>query len=188
MTDNKWCGKFVIFFCLLALCLPVSAETLHGGVSYTEETARQEAFEGVRPLSIVYSVGWESPKYFFDLNEQNDAIAITRTTAKIAGLPVAKCISVIYKDEPQKEYIYRKHIGKKYILSATITEDKNNTSFQRYLTYDRYGHLLSIQFLTDTEGFIYDKNRKIIAKWTNNQGKVIGRNIKMNQKIIYFAQ
>lgn len=184
----KMRGKLVVFFCLLALCMPVSAETLQGGVTYTEKTARQTAFEGVRPLSIVYSVGWESPKYFFDLKAQNDVIGIAKGKSKLCGIPLPFSLySVIYKDEPNKEYIYSKYNGK-YRVLATISGDVNSSYPQKYLKYDRYGHLLTIEFNTGYESFIYDAKGKLIGHWQGNAGKTINNNLKMNQKIIYSAQ
>lgn len=184
----KMRGKLIIFFCLLALCLPVSAQTLQGGVTYTEETARKEAFEGVKPLSIVYSVGWENPKYFFDLKAQNDVMGIAKNNPRLKGIPLPfNLYSVVYKDEPNKEYIYSKYYGK-YRILATITSVNNSAYPQKYLKYDRYGNLLSIEFNTGKESFIYDVNRKLIGHWKGNSGKTIDNNLKINQKIIYSAQ
>lgn len=184
----KMRGKLVIFFCLLALCLPVSAQTLKGGVTYTEETAKKEAFKGVKPLSIVYSVGWENPKYFFDLKAQNDVMGIAKNNPRLKGIPLPFSLySVVYKDEPNKEYIYSKYYGKygKYRVLATITSVNNSTYPQKYLKYDRYGHLLSIEFNTGKESFIYDVNGKLIGHWKGNIGKTMDNNLKINQKIIY---
>lgn len=184
----KMRGKLVIFFCLLALCLPVSAQTLQGGVSYTEETARQEAFEGVKPLSIVYSVGWESPKYFFDLKAQNNVIGIPKSNPRVKGIPLPfSFYSVIYEDEPNKEYIYTKYYDK-YRILATISGDINSPYPQKYLKYDRYGHLLSIEFNTGYESFVYDAKGKLIAHWQGNKGKTVDDKIKIKQNIIYSAQ
>lgn len=184
----KMRGKLVMLFILFTLSLPVYGYTLTGGIEYTEETARQEAFEGVRPLSIVYSVGWENPKYHFDLNAKNDVLAVAKNSTSIRGIPLPfKFYTVIYKDEPNKEYIYSKNLGK-YIVEATITWNTRETYPQKALKYDRYGHLLSIEFNTGIESFVYDVDGKLIAHWKDKNGYTIEHNMKLKQNLKYSAQ
>ncbi len=94
----KMRNKVILLFCLFIIGLPTLAEPLKATISYSEEDARIEAFEGVRTLSIQHSIGWDDPKYFFDLKTQNDVYAIQKTTAKYMKLFPYNMYDVVYKD------------------------------------------------------------------------------------------
>lgn len=185
----KMQGKLILLLCLFMLGLPVLAEPLKATVSYTEENARIEAFEGVRPLSIKYAVSWDEPKYYFDLNAKNDVYAIKETTARFLRIIPFKMVTVIYKDEPMKAYTYEKVNGR-YKLATTDTFDKMPNNTIRSLRYDRDGHLMSVSLSIDLEGtevFIFDADKKPIAHWVGNKGKEFTTNTNMFGKIIYSA-
>lgn len=182
----KMRGKLLVLLCLFLLGLPTLAEPLKGAVTYTEENARIEAFEGVRTLSIEYSVGWNDPKYYFDLNAQNDVYAIQETSAKFMKIIPFKMIDVVYKDEPNKAYTYEKVNGH-YRLLATETFEQLKNGMIRSLKYDRYGHLLSVSLTVDIdreEEFIFDADKKPIGHWVNDKEVYNGQ---MTRKLIYSA-
>lgn len=182
----KMRGKLILLLCLFMLGLPTLAEPLKATVSYTEENARIEAFEGVRPLSIKYAVGWDDPKYYFDLNAKNDVYAIQETTARFLKIIPFKMLDVVYKDELNKAYTYEKVNGH-YRLIATETFEQLKNGTIRSLKYDRDGHLLSVSLTLDLEKeetFVFDENKKIIGHWIDEKEHI---NKTSTRKIIYSA-
>lgn len=186
----KMRGKLILLFCLIMLGLPTLAEPIKGSVTYTEENARIEAFNGVKTLSIDYSVGWDNPKYYFDLKAQNDVLYIQEYKAKFMKLIPFKWLGVVYKDEPNKAYTYEK-INNSYKLVTTETVEQLPNGLIRSLTYSQNGHLMSVSLMVDIdreEEFVFDKNKKTIGHWIGNNGKEITTNTNITRKIIYSAQ
>ena len=182
----KMRGKLILLLCLFMLGLPTLAEPLKATVTYTEENARIEAFEGVRPLSIKYAVSWDDPKYYFDLNAKNDVYAIQETTARFLKIIPFKMIDVVYKDELNKAYTYEKVNGH-YRLLATETSEQLKNGTIRSLKYDGDGHLLSVSLTLDLEKeevFVFDENKKIIGHWIGEKEHIDKTS---TRKIIYSA-
>ena len=186
----KMRGKLILLLCLFMLGLPTLAEPLKATVSYTEENARIEAFEGVRPLSIKYAVGWDDPKYYFDLNAKNDnVVCVEEYTAKFMNLIPFKWVGVLYKDEQKKVYVYEK-TGNTYKLVTTETIEKLPNGLIRSLSYSQDGHLMSISLIFDLERketFVFDENKKTIAHWIGEHGYDIRTKTDITSKIIYSA-
>lgn len=185
----KMRGKLIILLCLFALCVPVFADTLQGNITYTEETARQEAFKGVKQFSGTHIISWDSGKYFLNIEtikNNPQVLCIAKINVKRLGIPMGHAYAISYKDEPNREYIYIRYLGK-YIVKGTTTAMGNGQYPQKFLKYDRYGHLLSIEFNTGLESFIYDKDGNLISYWLGQNGKSIKSVEKMKTKVIYSA-
>lgn len=154
-----------IFLSILFIQIDCFALTLEGGVSYTEETARKEAFEGVykiNPLAIYLA---HEKRYFFDINATSNGKLIGKSKALIFGLIPYHAYHVVYENEPDKEFLYEKRNGK-YQLFATIDMSERNKPYpQRFIKYDKYGHLMNIEFTTGYESFIFDKDGNLLAHW-----------------------
>ena len=178
-------GKLILLLCLFMLGLPTLAEPLKATVTYTEENARIEAFEGVKPLSIKYAVGWDDPKYYFDLNAKNDNIlCIQELNAKLFKIIPFKCISVMYKDEPNKVYTYEKTNNRYKLVTIDTIESLDNGTI-RTLKYSQDGHLLSVGLsISEDEDFVFDENKKIIGHWIDEKEHI---NKTSTRKIIYSA-
>lgn len=171
--------------------LPVFAEPLKATVSYTEEDARIEAFKGVRTLSIQHAVGWDDPKYNFDLSITNDnVLCVQEFKTKFMKVIPFKWVGVVYKDETNRVYTYEK-TNNTYKLVMTETIEKLPNNLIRSLSYSKDGHLMSVSLTVDLESgeeFVFDENKKPIGHWTEDNwigDKEHKNNITRN--LIYFA-
>lgn len=178
----KMRGKLVILFTLLCFCLPCQAVTLHGGVQYTAEQARQEAFDGVKNFDALSVIGVFEPRYYFNLNALNDVLVAAKTKTKLMKVINYELYTVVYKDSPNKEYIYEK--GKeKNKLVATITK----TNY-KHLKYSPNGELLSIEYFAGNDSFLYNPQGKLIGHWKGLAGKDFQYNLRSKMELMYSAQ
>lgn len=181
----KMRGKLVIFFCLLTLCMPVSAQTLQGGVTYTEETARQTAFEGVNKYCPFPNVKAFNRSLFVAAIDNNDVISIQEFNTKLAKAIPFKVTAVIYKDNPNYVYYYEKqNKGYKGLAVEVISGDSYPVKTVKYDA--KTGKLLSVGLTTSPDDdFSFDADGKLLAHWKGNKEIMnkIGK-----RKIIYSAQ
>jgi len=178
----KMRGKLVILFALLCFCLPCQAVTLHGSVQYTAEQARQEAFDGVKNFDALSVIGVFEPRYYFDLNALNDVLVVAKTKTKLMKVINYELYTVVYKDSPNKEYIYEKGKEKNKLVS-TITK----TNY-KHLKYSPNGELLSIEYFAGNDSFLYNPQGELIGHWKGLNGKEFEYNLKSKMEIMYSAQ
>lgn len=178
----KMRGKLIILFTLLCFSLPCQAITLQGGVQYTEEQARQEAFEGVKTFDALSVIGVFEPRYYFNLNVTNDVLVVAKGNVKLLKVINYELYTVVYKDNPNKEYIYEKGKEKNKLVATIIkTNDK-------MIKYSPNGELLSIEYTLGNESFVFNSSGKLIGHWQGSQGKELEHNLDAKIDIMYSAQ
>lgn len=173
-------GKLIVLFCLFALCLPVFADTIKGSVSYTEENARKEAFEGVSQWCPFPNIEAFHRSMFVSTINYDDVLEIQEFHTKLFKTIPYKTIAVIYKNQPNFIYHYSKgRTG--YKGEAVDVIEKNKTI--KY--YSRTGKLLSIAiYLSGDECYVFDNNGKTLAHWIDKKEYYTNA----TRKIIYAAQ
>ena len=173
--------KIILLFIFLLFCLPSQATTLHGGVEYTDQQARQEAFDGVKSFDALSVIGVFEPRYYFNLNALNDVLVVAKTKTKLLKVINYELYTVVYKNNPNKEYIYEKGKEKNKLL-ATITK----TNY-KHLKYSPNGELLSIEYFAGNDSFLYNPQGELIGHWKGLNGKEFEYNLKSKMEIMYYA-
>lgn len=160
-------GLLIALFCLFTLALPTFALTLEGGVSYTEETARVEAFEGVAKfLTFPNTDSFYRSLYVSQINYDN-VLKVLNYKASYFGKPY-KITGIVYKDEPNKMYGYiKKHKGYE-CFCVQVTEGKEYPQKIRNY-YAKTGELMSVGLVTETQEFKYDAEGKLHGYWENGK-------------------
>lgn len=180
--DNAWynCEMKKCWFVFLAivLVLPLCGYTLKGGVTYTVEQARKEAFAGVQyflPKSIIEA-------NMFDPNFKDNVRAIkdniTETPDRFITFFSDESYCIVYKKDLHYEFYYSQdgkltHIGKRTGLNCPTKSYKYNVS----------GNLEEIVLYVSVarkEVYIFDNTGQLTAHWINNKcydlnGKLIKR-------------
>lgn len=158
-------------FALLFIFMPANAYTLKGGVEYTVDSARIVAFDNT-PLSISTK---EFSKYDSDLYYFS---AMDYLNGKITEAVGRKVVPFYTKNNKLSFYgvQYNKDQSKKYYYSPSgkLLKYEVNTFSGSYpyktLAYDTQGKLLNINLVvSNQESFLFDKNKKLIGHWINNQ-------------------
>ena len=169
--------KFVFgFLCFCFWVLPVYSFTLKGGVTFTVESARKEAFADVE-----YSL----PKNIIDANridpnfEDNKVLiknGVKETGDRFIGYFADGGYEIVYKNNLFFEYYYNpdgtlEHIAKREKLSFPLKTYK----------YDLNGKLIRIVFdITYNDSYIFFPNGQLESHWVGDteydiNGKVINQ-------------
>ena len=169
--------KFVFgFLCFCFWVLPVYSFTLKGGVTFTVESARKEAFANVE-----YSL----PKSIIDANridpnfEDNKVLiknGISETGDRYIGYFDDGGYGIVYKKNLFNEYYYNKN----GILEAI--GKRTSTKFPtKCYKYDTNGQLITIILYVDqNNSYTFSPDGQLTSHWINNigydkNGKIIGR-------------
>ena len=149
----------------MILVLPLCGYTLKGGVTYTVEQARKEAFAGVQyflPKSIIKA-------NMFDPNFRDNVRAIkdniTETPDRFITFFSDGAYSIVYKKDLHYEFYYSHdgkltHIGKRTGLNCPTKSYKYNIN----------GDLEIVSlYLSSKESFVFNTKGKLTAHWINNK-------------------
>ena len=180
--DNAWynCEMKKCWFVFLAmiLVLPLCGYTLKGGVTYTVEQARKEAFAGVQyflPKSIIEA-------NMFDPNFKDNVRAIknkiTETPDRFVGYFSDGSYCIVYKKDLHYEFYYNSngkldHVGLRSSLESPTKSYKYNNS----------GNLEAVALIITTKDcYIFNADGTFVAHWINNKcydinGKLILKKI-----------
>ena len=158
--------KLVSIFIVIGIMLsPTYALTLEGGVTYTEETARVAAFDGVyKYLTFPTRESYLRSIYVSNI-DYNKVLRVIDYKASFALVPM-KIIGVIYKDEPNKLYGYVKRPNGYKCFCVQVTEGESYPK-RTCNYYTQSGELMSVGIITETQEFKYDKNGKLLGYWEN---------------------
>lgn len=178
--------KVLIVICVMFIALPsIDALTLEGGVVYTEETAREEAFKNVqmyRPLK-------SSDKYFFYMNITDNAKSVQKIKVTYLKLPCVTRYAVVYQNEPLNVYYYKYKYGVYTLSEYDLFDCKEKEYPHKAIKYSATGDLLTVVFrVSEQEQFIYDKNKKLIAHWVDKKGYFKQKGFKGKRNFIYNAE
>ena len=171
--------KVWILFLVVFLTLPVYAYTLKGGVTYTVESARKEAFADVK-----YSISSRIIKNNkFDPNyEENKKLikqGIVETNDRYITYYSNGQYGIVYKNNLYYEFDYLENgklesVGVRTGLVCPI----------KVFVYDINNKLAEIRLqLSTKESYIFYPNGKLVAHWINGvgydiKGNVIAKTIK----------
>lgn len=160
------------------------AQVLEGHVSYTVETARKVAFEGIEK-KIDAS---QFDKHMQDRNyEENKLATKNKTELKDRSVQIFKgfkipAYAVTYYTNPRYTYYYIKYLNQLAFVDideADTTKDDISFPFKT-LRYDFRGNLIAVGLTTSLEErFLYKSTGKLISHWVggtgyNAKGKKIG--------------
>lgn len=184
IKDLRAKKALLILFCMFALALPCFALTLEGGVEYTEETAREAAFEGVNKYYGYSNTDTFNRSLFIASINYDDVQKVIEYKAKYKGLPL-KLTGIIYKDEPNTVYVYKKQQNgfKGTCIIAYKDINSNTTKSANYDTQS--GKLISVGLITDGEEYKYDVNGKLLGHWTGTQLKSADKRVNAALSILY---
>ncbi len=170
------CSLLVLIFVML----PASAGmVLEGNVSYTEETAREEAFSGVeQKISMEQFKDKIQDKNY---RENKDSFKSEKTFSdrivQYFKIGAIKAYAVTYLEKPEFTYYYSTLINN--LLFVDIGSEMEDFPY-KILRYSYNGELLAVGFyVSEEERFLFDKNRKLLSHWIgkegfNRKGKKIG--------------
>lgn len=168
--------KILVLFSLIILTvLPVYSKTLEGAVTYTVDSARELAFEGI-PRKIETSV-LEGHMQDTDRTENLNALKYgtelkNRNVQLFKGF-IVKAYAVTYNDNPKYTYYYVKSLNQ---LAFTDIDEidilSGDVQFPfRTLRYDLRGKLIAVGiYVSADERFLYKENGKLISHWIGNDG------------------
>lgn len=160
----------ILLFCMLAL--PVNALTLEGGVTYTEETARIEAFKGVSKYCPFENTKDFDRSLYVASIETSNVLNLQEFHAKLFKTIPYNVVAVQYKDNPRLVYYYEKtKHGYNGVAIDIIKQDKDNIKAYKYCA--KTGKLLSVVLVvSDDEEFIYNANQELIAHWIGEKEQI----------------
>lgn len=180
--------KLVLLFCLFAFCVPTLANTLNGAVTYTEETARKEAFKDVYKHCPYPSVDVFNRSIGVTKINEEEVLTLQEFKSKLFGIIPYKTIAVVYKDLPNWIFHYeRNRNGTGSYRGVAVDVITNNRQYPyKVIKYDAMtGKLLSVTLLSMIgDDYVFDKDGKLIGHWQNDK-EIINKNMK--RKVIYSA-
>lgn len=161
---------FIIFFTPMAI-----GASIEGGVSYNVEEAREYVFEG-KPQNVevnqpyILKINNAIERKVYSYNNNNKLIGVT----------------VLYKNEPDKTYIYDAnnrliyveqydksvnvypHRGYRYDMNGTLVLTSLTVSKEEMFRFEPNGRLI----VHSVNGIIYDENGNVIGRGkTVNSGR-----------------
>ena len=160
----------LVFATLFFICMPVNAYTLKGGVEYTVDKARIIAFDNA-PQSINKNEfgAYLNDKFYFSsigYINGNISVAVARKVVPFYDKGKLSFYGVQYDDNPDKKYYYS---PKGKLLKYEINTFKGEYPYKT-MAYDTQGKLLNINLVVSSqESYLFDKNKKLIGHWINNQ-------------------
>ena len=160
----------LVFATLFFICMPVNAYTLKGGVEYTVDKARIVAFDNA-PQNINKNEfgAYLNDKFYFSsigYINGNISVAVARKVVPFYDKGKLSFYGVQYDNDPSKKYYYS---PKGKLLKYEINTFKGEYPYKT-MAYDTQGKLLNINLVvSDHESFLFDKNKKLIGHWLNNQ-------------------
>ena len=165
--------KVWILFLVVFLTLPVYAYTLKGGVTYTVESARKEAFADVK-----YSISSRIIKNNkFDPNyEENKKLikqGIVETNDRYIAYFAKGGYEIVYKNNLFIEYYYDQngileHLAKRESLNFPLKKQKYNLD----------GKLIRIVLaVSENNSYIFFPNGQLESHWLNNKEYDLNGNV-----------
>ena len=168
----------------LSLILPVGATVLEGQVSYTVESARKIAFEGIErsidPARLESHM--QDPDYKENKQVMKGKMQLNNRSVQVFKGFVVPAYAVTYYDNPRYTYYYIKCLNQLAFVDideVDVTKEPVQFPFKTY-RYDFKGRLLAVGLTTSVdERFLYKSNGKLISHWVGNigynaKGKKIG--------------
>ncbi len=149
------------------------ANELQGQITYTEQSARIEAFRDIaryvpKEMFKDYLKDKYAKENYNNLKNKNYTI-LNEPKRNINPFYVLNNIvlySVEYEDDINKKYYYNP-MG--HLVKFEINDYGGSYPY-RAIAYDKKGKVINITFIvSETESFTFDKNEKLIGHWYDNQ-------------------
>ena len=171
--------KKIIIFIFLAVffALQACSETvLEGKITYTVESARKLAFDGI-PRTIPHE---QIDSYMQDRDRKDNIDALkngadleNRSVQLFKGM-IFKAYAVTYYDNPKYTYYYLNAMNQLAFIDIDEVDatklDEIKYPF-RTIRYDLRGNLMAVGiYVSDEERFLYKKDGTLIAHWIGNVG------------------
>ena len=165
--------SLLIIFCFLSI-IPTFSYTLKGEVTYTVESARAKAFDGVER-----NINMEPYRqYFKDSNHKENIASLKHKKTKFKDRYITHYsdggYSVVYKNNLDLSLYYNNQ-GDLQLVEFTLEEDYP----EKDVAYNITGNLERTSLtVSNKEDFLFDKNKKLIAHWIgkycyNEKGEII---------------
>ncbi len=165
----------IILFLLIS-SMPVYSFTLKGGVTYTVESARKEAFANVE-----YSL----PKSIIDANRidpnfKDNKVLIKNGISETSDRHITYYsdggYSIVYKNNLYYVFYYDKNGKITYI-------DKRQTLFYpvKAFTFNPYGKLIRVSISIKNEDYIFFPNGQLESHWVGNTEYDLNGNVINNR-------
>lgn len=165
--------KLVLLILTIFLTMPAGATTLTGGVTYTVESARKEAFANVEyklPQKLIDSNR-------IDPNFEENKRAIKKGESEFGDRYLTQFSAggygLVYKDNLYFEFNYASNgkiesIGKRSGLKCPV----------KLYKYNQQNELIQIAlYVTLKENYIFEPNGQLIAHWIENKCYDINGNL-----------
>lgn len=165
--------KLFVIFLTIFLALPTGAMTLKGGVTYTVESARKEAFANVEytlPQKLIDS-------NLVDPNFEANKKAISKGKTELSDRYIAwfsdGIYQIVYKKDKYHEYYYNangklEEIGKRTGLECPA----------KSYVYNTQNKLIEvILYVSLKEGYTFEPNGQLTSHWIGNKGYDLNGNL-----------
>lgn len=153
--------RVLLFLIMLIMVLPVQCETLKGGVVYTVESAREEAFRGIE-----YQISMEPYKKYMTDPGYTPAKGNRKAKIKKRGRDITFFDDGSYGVVRGNISYYYKPNGK--LEAIEITPEGSYPKLTK--VYDINGNLDSITYyINGSDSFVYDKDKSFNGKWLGNE-------------------
>lgn len=158
-----------------ATLLPVGSAVLEGQVSYTVESARKIAFEGIERKidASLFEDYMQDPNYKENKQVMKGKIELKNRSVQVFKGFIVPAYAVTYYDNPRYTYYYIKYLNQlAFVDIDEIDTTKKDIVFPfKTFRYDFKGRLIAVGLTTSLEErFLYKSNGKLISRWSGNTG------------------
>ncbi len=170
LEDIKKTLLIILVFCFF--CMPCYSQTLQGGVEYTVDKARIVAFDN-SPMNISkddLKNYLRDPYYYSNIGflkgSISEAVAVQKIVPFYDKNNKLMSYGVQYNNEPNKKYHY---LPNGNLIKIDVCYNIGHYPYKA-ISYTRQGKLAAIHLaVSENESFLFDKNKKLIGHWINNQ-------------------
>ncbi len=157
--------KKIFLYVLLTLLfvLPVSSMTLTGSAEYNVDSAKTEAFQGIK-----YSIGRNSiSNYLKDPNYIQNYTYVLRGATKIQDRTLASfsdgTYGVRFDNDPYHNYYYDKNGN---LFKVDVLDKPQNEYPHTSVAYDSKGNIINSTFVVSKdEQYIFNPQKKLVGHW-----------------------
>jgi len=174
-------NKLVIVLVVLLFGLSASAQTLQGGISYTETEARNLAFDRiVLNIDMGQFSAYKFDHAYFTHKADFKGGIVSYSDRVVCPFYAFNRILLGYAIKYDKDRMHTYYYDRNGVLERVdIHEHPHGTYPSRVWRYNSQGKLEGAVWAADSEnGFVFDKNGKLMTKWVgniqyDNKGKVM---------------
>lgn len=172
--------KYLLLAIILIFGLTVNAQVLQGGVSYDENSAREELLNG-----ISYTIDSQYVNnYYYDAEHEQNVGYILQGLTELKDRTLAyfsdNTYAVAKNNDPYHVYYYDANGTLSYIEK----KDGLNYPYKTY-KYNTAKKLVNMSMrVSKSETFIYSKDGKLLAHWLKDKAYDSDGNVIMKRKYV----